>query len=315
MNSLDPELRTLFDEGLIDSATATRTVAIERGEVYSVYAELRLVLYAGVLLVTAGVGSLLARNLDRIGPLAIVLALALCAAACAVPAARARITARSLSQVADYLLLLSALLLSADVAYAEHAFGLLGTAWSWHLLLLAGVHAAIAYAFGSTLVLAAALSALAGWFGVGLTTHDVPWFDVSTPGLGARALLCAAFVVAWRQTDRARRPTTTFTDVFDHFATNLALAGVLAWCYPLPWVYAGLPLLALISTLSIRRGLQTGRTAFIVYGVLYAALGLGIATVPRVDGELAALAFALLIVTVAAAALWQLYQRVRESSP
>jgi hypothetical protein len=315
VNSLDPELRRLYDEGLIDSVTATRTVAIERGEVFSVYAELRLVLYTGVLLVTAGVGTLLARNLDRIGPLAIVLALALIAAACAVPAVRARIAGRPVSQVADYLLLLCALLLSADVAYAEHAFGLLGTAWSWHLLLLAVVHAAVAYAFGSTLVLAAALSALAGWFGVGLTSHDVPWFDVSTPGLGARALLCAAFVVAWRLTDRSRRPTTNFTDVFDHFATNLAFGGVLAWCYPVPWVYAGLPLLGIIATLSIRRGLQAGRTAFVVYGVLYAALGLGIAIVPRVGGDVASLTVALLIVIAAAVALWRLYQRVRESSP
>ena len=47
------------------------------------------------------------------------------------------------------------LLASAALAYAERQFTLLGPWWSWHLLLLAVVHAAVAYAFSSPLVLAA----------------------------------------------------------------------------------------------------------------------------------------------------------------
>ena len=47
---------------------------------------------------------------------------------------------------------LAALLASAALAYAERQFTLLGSLWSWHLLLLAVVHAAIAYAFASPLV-------------------------------------------------------------------------------------------------------------------------------------------------------------------
>ena len=153
VHTLEPELRTLHAEGLIDDATASRALAGDRGEVFSLHQELRVTMYAGVLLVMAGLGLVLARNLERIGPLAILLAIALAAAACAVPAIRAKLAGRALTVAGDYLLLLAVLLGSAALAYAERQFTLLGPWWSWHFMLLAIVHAAIAYAFASPLVL------------------------------------------------------------------------------------------------------------------------------------------------------------------
>ncbi|RPI12567.1 MAG: DUF2157 domain-containing protein, partial [Lysobacterales bacterium] len=247
MHTLEPELRALHAEGVIDDATAARALARDGGQVFSVHAELRVVLYLGVLLVMAGVGIVLARNLDRIGPIGIVLGIALAAAACAIPAIRARRAGGTLTTAAEYLLLLAALLLSADLAYAERQFALLGPSWSWHLLLLAVVHAAIAYTFTSPVVLAASLAALAGWFGVGGTLGDALHVSYSTPELGARALACAAVIFAWRHADRRARPESRFSDVFDHFVVNLAFWGAIAWCVEWPWLAAGLPLLAVLA--------------------------------------------------------------------
>jgi hypothetical protein len=314
VHTLEPELRTLHAAGTIDDATASRALALDRREVFSLHHELRATLYVGVLLVMAGVGIILARNLERIGPLTVVLAIVLAAAACAVPAMRAKAAGRPLTVAGDYLLLLAALLVSADLAYAERQFTLLGPWWSWHLLLLAVVHAAIAYAFASPLVLAASLTALAGWFGVGGTLGDVLFFSASTPALGARALLCAAVIAAWRHADRRARPGTTFSDVFDHFAANLAFWGAIAWCAEWPWLAAGLPLLAALAWASIRHGLDTGRESFLVYGIVYAAIGLCAAVAPRFDDTTASLGFVLIVVCTAAAALWQLRRRLRESA-
>ncbi len=313
MHTLVPEIRALHAEGALDDATASRAVALDRGDVFSLFQELRLTMYAGVLLVTGGVGTILARNLERIGPLAIVLAVALAAVACGVPALRAKRADRLLSTPGDYLLLLGVLLVSADLAYAEHEFRMLGPLWSWHLLLLALFHAAVAYVFRSTLVLAAALTALAGWFGVGGDFGSTRWLDRSTPELGLRGLACAAVITAWRHGDLRLDRGTHFTDTFEHFAINIACIGALAWCRSMPWLAAGLPLLAVIATLAIRRGLATGREAFLVYGVGYGALGICFAVVPRIDGWQTASTFVLLVVCLAAAALWQLRQRVRET--
>jgi hypothetical protein len=314
VHTLEPELRTLHAEGTIDDATASRALALDRREVFSLHHELRATLYVGVLLIMAGVGIILARNLERIGPLTVVLAIALAAAACAVPAMRAKAAGRPLTVAGDYLLLLAALLVSADLAYAERQFTLLGPLWSWHLLLLAVVHAAIAYAFASPLVLAASLTALVGWFGVGGTLGDVLFFSASTPALGARALLCAAVIAAWRHADRRARPGTSFSGVFDHFAANLAFWGAIAWCIEWPWLAAGLPLLAALAWASIRHGLDTGRESFLVYGIVYAAIGLSVAVAPRFNDTTTSLGFVLIVVCAAAAALWQLRRRLRESA-
>jgi len=312
MHTLEPELRALHAEGLIDDATAARALARDRGQVFSLYAELRASLYAGVLLVMAGVGTILARNLDRIGPLAIVLTVALIAAACAIPALRAKSAGRALPVAGEYLLLLAVLLVSADLAYAERQFTLLGPLWSWHLLLLAVVHAAVAYAFGSPLVLAASLTALAGWFGVGGTPGELLRVSYSEAEFGARALACALLIAAWRYADRRARPESRFSGVFDHFATNLAFWGAIAWCLEWPWLAAGVPLLATFSYASVRRGLDSGRELFLVYGTVYAAIGTCAAVLPHIHGTKPSLSFVLLVVCVAAAALWWLRRRLRE---
>lgn len=312
MHTLEPELRELHERGVLDAAATARALARERREPFHVHLELRLLLYAGVLLVMAGVGVYLARNLDRIGPLTIVLAVAAVAIGCAVPAIRARLAGRDTAVAADYLLLLGALLLSADLAYAERQFTLLGPAWSWHLLVLASMHALIAYAFRSPLVLAAAVTALAGWFGAGTVLGDPLHLDGSSPVLGLRALACAATLLAWREADRRLRPGTAFTAVFDHFAVNLAFWCAIAWCLEWPWLAAGLPLLAALVVVSLRRAYDTGRELFLVYAVVYAAIGVSALVVPRLHGITLTMAFLLLVVGVAATALWQLRRRLRE---
>ena len=312
MHTLEPELRALHAEGLIDDAMAGRALARDRGQVFSLYAELRAALYSGVLLVMAGVGIILARNIDRLGPLGIVVAVALAAAACAIPAVRARRTGRAPTVASEYLLLLAALLLSADLGYAERQFSLLGPLWSWHLLVLASVHAVIAYRFGSPLVLAASLAALAGWFGAGPALGDALHVSYSNAALGARALACAVVIMAWRYADRRARPESRFSDVFDHFAANLAFWGAIAWCVEWPWAAAGLPLLAALAYASAHRGLDTGREAFLVYATVYAAIGTCAASVPHIHGTTSSLAIVLVVVCLAAAALWRLRRRLRE---
>lgn len=313
MHTLEPEIRVLQADGVIDDAAAAQALAADRRAVFSVHGELRAAMYLGVLLVMGGVGMVLARNLDRIGPMAIALALALAAAACAVPAVRARVARRPMNVAADYLLLLAALLASADLAYVETQFSWLGPLWSWHLLLLAMAHAVVAYGFRSTLVLAASLTSLAGWFGATGTLGDALQVSYSSAEVGARALACAAVIAAWRTVDSRVRPETAFTSVFDHFAANLAFVGAVAWCVEWPWLAAGLPLLAGLAYVAIRHGLETGREAFLVYGVLYAAIGFCAAVVPHVHDFTAACALVLLVVCGAATALWQLRRHAREA--
>src|SRR5260370_20171156 len=71
----------LVETGVLPAEQAAALLRVARGELVSVHAELRALLYAGVLLLTGGVGLLIKENLERIGPLAIATGLALAAAA------------------------------------------------------------------------------------------------------------------------------------------------------------------------------------------------------------------------------------------
>src|SRR5205807_1865941 len=158
-------------------------------------------------------------------PIAIVSLLALIAAICYATAIRVRLRGESRSLGGDYILLLGALILSTDVAYGESQFHWLGGSGSWHLLILAVVHAVTAYALNSRLVLSVALTSLAGWFGAEHNTADALGIFGELPQLGGRALLCAAAIMIIRGLHTRSAVPRDFAEVFDHFAANLAFWG------------------------------------------------------------------------------------------
>src|ERR1051326_6796151 len=118
MFSVAREITDLRDSGAISAETAAPLIAREPRDVVTVYAELRFLTWAGVMLIVTGVGVLVKNHLDQIGPLAIAVAIALGAAGCYAWTIYKR--QREASLVDDYILLLAALLLSADLGYIEH---------------------------------------------------------------------------------------------------------------------------------------------------------------------------------------------------
>jgi hypothetical protein len=188
----------LREQRVLTDAQAEDFGRVARGELLSVRAELRLLLYGGVLLLTSGVGIFLKENHDRIGPVAISVAIGAAALACLWYAARRTPpftwgAAPSTHVAADYVLLLAMLLLGADLAYAESQFRLLGPNWSWHLLIVSIVYLVAAYRFDSRAVLGLALTSFAAWRGVSVAMP----FGASyygDPGTGARVRLNAIAV-------------------------------------------------------------------------------------------------------------------------
>jgi len=311
MHSLEAELRELRDTGALDETAAAAALAIERREIFSVAGELHAALYGAVALVIAGVGILVKNHLDRIGPLTLTLALALIGAACYTPAIRGKLRGVARSSAADYLLFLGALILSADLGFAETQFHVLGHDWSRHLLILAIVHAFAAYALGSRLVLSLALASLAGWFGIERGPwNQMPW-HFATPEMGVRAMACALVILGWREFDRRRR-ITDFVEVFEHFAANLAFWGAVGWCSDDGLRAAGVMALLPLAAASIGWALHSRSEAFAVYGVVYTTVGLSMAVEALTRPNLFSSAvIVLMLVLIAAAALRYLHDRLK----
>ena len=302
MFSLEPELEALRPR-LGDAATSA-LIARERREVFSVYPELRIAGWLGATLLAAAAGVLLKDNLDRIGPLALAILIGGAAVACYAWTWWRRARA---SVVDDYVLLLGALLVSADVAFIEAQFHLFDDAWKRHLLLLAVVHAAGAYAYRSRMLLSLAITALGGYLGF---DKDRGFVDVALP-----AFELAALVIAWRAIDAKLSPTAShqpstvsFSRTLEHFAANAALIGGLSLIDDS--VALGGLLTIAIAVAVVVWGFRTRHEPFVLYGVVYGIIAADWMILELVDGN-PAIAFLVILVSMIAAVAGLLFLHAR----
>jgi hypothetical protein len=292
MLSYEPELAQL--RPILGDRAADVLIARERREVFSLYPELRLMSWAGVMLLATAAGIVLKNNLDRIGPLALAIAIGLAAAACYAWTWWRRARA---SLVDDYVLLLGALLLSADVAFVETQFHLLGGQWQRHFLLLAIAHGVGAYVFGSRMVLSLSIAAFAAWLGV--EQRHVLELNADRD-FAMRAFLCAALVLVWRAIDLRVRRVSDFTPVFEHFAAMLALSGGFVLMIEDDTRVAGCLATILIAAIVIAWGVRTRRESFVLYAYLYAVVAVDVLIVNAIS-DVEALALLFIVVSTIAA--------------
>jgi hypothetical protein len=212
-----------------EQATLFRRVA--RRELVSVHTDLRLLAYAGVLLIMSGVGFLVAENLDRIGPLVIVGALAVAALTCFIWVVRhaAAFTwneSASSHLAFDYVLLLGALLVGADLAYIEAKLTALGDAWPYHLLVLAVLYGLLALRYDSRVLLSLCLSTFAAWRGVSAGKLEHAFWMGGNDLIRVNAAGCGILFIVLGALLRRRGQKAHFEPVLVHFGWLLLLGAV-----------------------------------------------------------------------------------------
>ena len=271
----------LEQEGVLTPRQARLLGRVARGELVSVRSELRLLLYAGVLVTMAGVSLLVRQNLDRIGPVAVATGLGVGAALCLGWVAR-RAPPFSPGAVAsphlalDYLLLLGVLLTAADLAYGEAQFTPLGAGWPWHLLIVALFAGALAVRFDSRSVFSLALSTFAAWRGVSAWLNPLRWLS-ATPAAGLRlnAILCgfAFMAIALVLVRAGLKPH--FAPLASHLGWLLVLGALLFGCGTGPGSELWYSLALLAAGLGLAAGaLRSRQFTLFTMGVLAAYLAL-----------------------------------------
>ncbi|HXI11973.1 MAG TPA: DUF2157 domain-containing protein [Thermoanaerobaculia bacterium] len=311
MLSFEPEILEGVSKGLLTERSARRLLPYERRETFSIYGELRLATWLAVSLLATGIGIFVTRNLRQTGPAVLITVLALASAACyAVILAKRHAPQRWPSSLLDdYILLLGALLLSANLGYAESQYHLLDAFWTEHFLLLAIIHGVSAYYFNSRTLLSLSLASLASWsgfrgdLGVGQGT-----------ALAGRALIASALTVLWRLGNRAFPARESFNPVFDHFIVLLSLFGALVWLFDPRFEFLGLLVVIGVSVASLAYAFKTGHEAFAVYAIAALFIAVTYELIHRIVGGNAALSLlALLLTSIAAViALYQVHRRLKE---
>ncbi|HZP35032.1 MAG TPA: DUF2157 domain-containing protein [Methylomirabilota bacterium] len=249
-------------EGVLSSVQAARFERVARRGLVSLRFEIRALLYAGVLLVTAGVGSLIARHQQEIGPVAIALGVGLAALGCLAWVGR-RAAPFSWGPVPspgvafDYVLLLGLLLAAADLAYVEAQFAILGPRWPRHLVVVAALDLLAAYTWDSRTALGLALTSLAAWRGVvvGLAPALLGPGIAADLRANAIALGALSLAVAVASARLGRKPH--FESVYAPAGLLLLLGGLLggtlydaqAWTL---WLLATLIVAGLVMVVAVR---------------------------------------------------------------
>lgn len=302
MLSYEPELKSL--RPLLGDTTTDTLLARERREVFSLHPELRILSWGGAMLLATAAGMVLKNNLDHIGPLALALLMGIAAASCYAFVWWRRSRP---SVVHDYVVLLGALLISADVAFIESQFHLLGSAWHRHFLILAIVHGAAAYLFRSRLVLSLSIVAVTAWLGV----RENPFSNATDYAI--RAFACAVLLLMWRAVHvRFSGPRRDFAPTLEHFAANIAFAGTIALMFEDDTRFVACLFMLIVAPAVIYWGVHTRRETFVLYAFLYAVFALDVLVAMFAGTDVFFFFFVILSIIGAIGALFAIHARVRE---
>jgi len=285
-------------------------------ELFSVYWELRLLLYGSILVLTTGLGLLVAKHFASLGHLTLLAVIALGCAACFAYCLRhgggfspERLAAPDAAY--DYVLLLGCLLLGTLQGYLELRYQLLAQFWNWWLLVSALMYLLCAHYFDNRLVLSLALSTLGAWLGVKTSLLGTGLWDsaLRDNALVFGALLVAAGVIqsrfGWKR---------HFLPVHLHLGVNVLLAALVAGVGSHPSGPAYLTGLLLVGSGSAFYALRQRSFAFLLYSILYGYFGITIFVLERGHWNSEGIIFYFLVSAVTLlASLVALHRRCRSA--
>lgn len=280
-------LNDLVGAGILNQEQAALLRRIYGRELFSVHWELRLLLYAGILILTTGLGLLVAKYFASIGHVVLLAAIALGCAGCFAYCLRrgggfSPETVPMLDAAYDYVLLLGCLLLGTLQGYLELRYQLLARHWNWWLLGSGLLYLFCAHYFDNRLVLSLALSTLGAWLGVKTSLLAGESWEAALRG---NALAFGAAVVAAGAAQVRLGWKRHFLPVHLHLGINILLAALVAGIDSRTNGLFYLASLLLIGAGSAFYAQQTRRFALLLYALLNGYLGVTIFVLMHVRWE------------------------------
>ena len=296
--------------GVISPEQHKLLAGLSRGQPFSIFLELNILLYAGILAFVAGLGWTVSTWSQQLGDMVVLTVLSAMLAACfwycfsRAPAWSPKETATP-GLVFDYVLYLGSLIWSVELAYIETRLHLLSGQWDLYLLSSACLFFLLAYRFDNRFVLSLALSALAGW--LGLTISQWPSHQDETYRLYAVAyslMVGAGGAILHRLEFKAH-----FFGTYLNIAANIFFWAVLSGVFNRQGY--GLWLLCLLAACgaSLGWGLKSRQFSFVAYAAVYGYIGISAIVIRDWNDGTAILAYFVLTGVAMLAMLVQIARR------
>jgi hypothetical protein len=262
------------ERGIISPEQHTLLAGLSRREPFSLFLELNILLYAGILAFVAGLGWTVSTWSQQLGDVLVLAILTAMLAACfwycfsRAPAWSPGETP-SPSLVLDYVLYLGALIWSVELAYLENRFHLFSGQPDLYLLVSAGLFFFLAYRFDNRFVLTLALSSLAGWFGLTIS-H---WPSHQDASYRQYAILYSLLVGGAGATLQRRGLKPHFFGAYLNIAANVLFWALLSGVFSRDGYIVWLLFLLAVCGASLAWGLARRQFSFVAYAAVYGYVG------------------------------------------
>lgn len=280
------------ERGIISSEQHTFLSGLTRAEPFSLFLELNILLYAGILAFVGGLGWTLGAWSQQVGDVLVLAALSATFFGClwhcfSRAAAWSYSETTSPNLVFDYVLYFGSLVWSIELGYLESRFHLLSGQWDLYLLVSAGLFFFLAYRFDNRLVLSLALSSLAGWFGLTLS-HGL---SHQSEAYRQDAIFYSLLVGAVGAILHHRGVKPHFLGTYLNIAINVLFAALLSGVFVREAAGGWFPALLLVCGASVSWGLTRRQFSFVAYAAVYGYIGVSSMLIRNVHDETAILAY------------------------
>jgi hypothetical protein len=228
------KLSDLKEKGFITEGQYEHILAFESGKIISVFYELRVLLYLGVMLFATGAGILIYENIGDIGHLVSMGVMAALSIYCFIYAFRygqpfSNGPVKTPTPYFDYILLLGSLLLISLLTYLQVLFNVFDQGLGAVTLVTAAMFFYCAYRFDHLGLLSLAISALASFFSISVSPQK--WYsgDFFEKGnLHNTAIVFGLIVSIAAYVLDKKSVKKHFTFTYMNFSALIFLAGALA---------------------------------------------------------------------------------------
>ena len=280
------------EQGKISPEQYAHLAGLSRGEPFSLFLELNVLLYAGVLSFVAGLGWTVSTWSKQLGDVLVLAILSAILAGCSwycfsrAPAWSPAETAAP-SPIFDYVLYLGSLVWSLELAYLENRFHVLSGQLDLYLLATAGLYFFLAYRFDNRFVLSLALSSLAGWFGLTIS-H---WSAHQDASYRRYALLYCLLVGVGGALLQRRGLKPHFFATYLNIVANVLFLALLSGVFDQQGSGVWLLGLLIACGASLAWGLARRQFAFVAYAAVYGYVGVSSLFVQAVNDNTALLGY------------------------
>lgn len=302
-------------QGAISPEQQVYLAGLCRRQPFSVFLELNVLLYAGVLAFVAGLGWTVTTWSQQLGDVVVVCVLSAILAVC-FWYCFSRAPDWSLAEtpspnaIFDYVLYLGSLVWCIELAYLEKRFHVLSGQWDYYLLATAGFFFLLSYRFDNRFVLSLALSSLAGWFGLKIS-H---WQSHEDTVYRQCALLYCVLVGVSGSILQRRGLKPHFFGTYLNIVANVLFWTVLSGVFDQGGFGVWFLALLIACGASLAWGLTRRQFAFVAYAAVYGYVGVSSILVRDIHDDTSILTYFVITAVLMLVALVHIARRFGRSA-